>query len=68
MVESVTDKSSGLWYPRDMVRFACEFEKLACIRRQDVGINEQDFLALLCQTYAQIDRRGGFADTAFLIG
>ncbi len=30
--------------------------------------NEQDFFALLCQSYAQIDRRGGLADTAFLVG
>ena len=32
-----------------------------------IGINEQNFLALLCQTYAQIDRRGCLSDTAFLI-
>ena len=26
------------------------------------SVNEQGFLALLCQICAQIDRRGGFAD------
>ena len=32
-----------------------------------IGINEQDFLALFCQTHTQIDRRCCFSDTAFLI-
>lgn len=31
------------------------------------SINEQNFLTLLCQSYAQIDRRSGLADTAFLV-
>ena len=41
----------------------CHCEICLCI-----SINEQDFLSLLYQTYAQIDRRGRFTNAAFLIG
>ena len=33
-----------------------------------ISIDEQGVLSFLYQTYAQIDRRGRFTDTAFLIG
>lgn len=58
----VTSEGEGYWNIIRSVVTQSHCEISLCI-----GINEQDFLALFCQTHTQIDRRCCFSDTAFLI-